>query len=529
MNRRIIENISDKIKLWDLMIRQGESALVRKELQIKLATGLRSTDHRGNLVEIAVLCRRCGMPEQGVRLLHPLIRPKVRSSTAATDAERLEYGASLVQIGVEREGTELLKTVNPQKHPKALLFLGFSKITRWEYLEAIPLFEKFINHSGISTYDRDIGRVNLLTSLVAVDQFEKADRLASDLLRELDPTKQRLLYSNVLGSCAEMHLSKKDWRLARHFLKKTENLQQKANSFDVLIAQKWDAVLKLKRHGWGRHTQLKMSQLRQKGLESRSWEIVRDCDYQIAREKNDLELLKHVFYGTPFEAYRKRISSESYFDRIIWEPTYLWHLGRNSTARTCEKTQFPILDVINGQFKKTQARLKAGQVKQRLLQLLSSDFYQPFGLDAIFDSLFPNTYFNPTSSPVLVHQALFRLRRWLEQNQIPLKIDEQQGRYCLIPMADIALKVYLPDEQKYFESKIPLDRSKALQLKDYFAKLTMNLNEGESFSRVQLASLLDVSDRTAGRFIQFARELGLIERIHHGPATRYRISQDLAI
>ncbi|NUM87917.1 MAG: hypothetical protein HUU37_01820 [Bdellovibrionales bacterium] len=228
-----------------------------------------------------------------------------------------------------------------------------------------------------------------------------------------------------------------------------------------------------------------------------NWETVRDCDFHLARSRKDFSGLTRVYFGTPHAAYRARVLAELGARRLpesfLWSPE-----GRGRGRRA-------VIDLLTGSA--LDHRLKPGQVPHRLLCALAADFYKPQTLPAIHASLFPDRHFNPVSSRDVVHQAMKRLRAWLDVNGLPLFVLENAGRFQLASQGGVALRV----------------RSSS---GDRLSGLLGRLPRAALFSRAEAARALGVSDRSANLFLHDAVAGGRLIRTGAGPGTRYRRAAD---
>src|SRR3989344_5319653 len=92
----------------DLLIREGRNGEARKRLQLIEVKSVRRSDRR----PLANLARRAQMLNLAIRLLNPVVRSEEILAAQATDAERAEYGVSLIFLGATQEGLEILNGVS---------------------------------------------------------------------------------------------------------------------------------------------------------------------------------------------------------------------------------------------------------------------------------------------------------------------------------------------------------------------------------------------------------------------------------
>lgn len=501
------------MKTWlneiDTLIRQGRSQLARARIDEFLKSSIREGKSgkwaipRAHLAEVAALCRRSGSSLDSIRILGPFVRPKGRKFAEASETERLEYGAALVSIGAEREGSAILSTIDPARHPSVLLFKSFASMGRWDYEEALPFLRAYAKVPQLTPYQRDIARVNLALTLVALDHNEEANELLAALIDHLKEQKSFFLYGSVLTSLAQVRIYSGQWAAAKKTLLEASNVMELVGSFDRIYIDKWRAVLEVRKTGANEPSVEQLQAVRTLALERGNWETVRDCDYHLVVAKKDVSLASYLFFGTPFPAYRRRLTAES---GVTFAPdaTYEWIM---KSARN----PGPRIDTLTGRCGNGPARLKPGQIQHRLLRTLSADFYKPARLPELFSHLFPDRYYNPISAPNVIHQAIHRMRAWFDENRMPLEIIESDSHYHLTALSACSLVIH----------QSPIEE---LRLDAGIARLKANYSNQDRLSRVQIAKALGISDRSANRFVSLARENGMLTSSGSGPATRYGLS-----
>jgi hypothetical protein len=211
---------------------------------------------------------------------------------------------------------------------------------------------------------------------------------------------------------------------------------------DGFLVGKWTAILRLKEEGPTAPALRELEAVRSRAWQKEHWETVRDSDRCLALATADLALARHLYRGTPFASFRQKLARQMDNDSLSGEG-YVWNLGPSPAERT--------LDLRTGLDDRGREVFKPAQGENRLLQVLSSDFYRPFRLASLYARLFEGEYFNPTSSPDRVHRALLRLRRALERSHFPLTIEEREGSYRLAATGACALA--LPKEGEAVDRK----------------------------------------------------------------------------
>src|SRR5687768_4925600 len=102
----------------DQHIRQGRLSAARMRIR---AVGTKTLKRNARL-KLAQLSRRAGLPSLSLRLLAPFVRPKRILLEPASQAEKAEYAAALIDVGAVNEGLKLLESIDTKKETQALLF-----------------------------------------------------------------------------------------------------------------------------------------------------------------------------------------------------------------------------------------------------------------------------------------------------------------------------------------------------------------------------------------------------------------------
>lgn len=494
----------DWFERLDLQIRRGEVKGTRSILRARIEARTKTPISRTHLVKIAALCRRCDQPLDSVRLLNSIVRPRARAPVQPTAEELSEYGASLALIGADREGQGILDRVNGGKNPQALLFGSFARITRWEYESALPLLRKFISLPEISEYQRQIGQVNLAASLVLTDRWKEADAVLQPLIEKTRFEGNHLLLGNSLGILAQKFLFERNVAQAQEVLEEAFAVFSQGVGGDLLLIEKWKAITDLFAKGLTPSGQAALNRVKKKAIDQKSWETLRDCDFHLARLTGDQDLLSQVYFGTPFPSFRERIMRISGSDFSKKKRDFLRVIRVSNSRRSAR------LDTLS------PPGLKPGQIQQRLLQILTSDFYRPLRVATVYAELFPEQYYNPISSPGVVHQAIKRLRQWIGARSIPLIIEERNGSYQILAKENIEIKVHLRSDSNSNEAWQLRFRSYALEIQRKF-----DLKE---FSREKAAAVWAVSQRSANDYLRLMESKGLVTQVFSGPKTAYRLT-----
>lgn len=439
---------------------------------------------RSEALEFAKLASRVGLPQLSLKLLRPIVRGDQLLSPA-TDAEKIQYANTLRKLGANPEAIEILKNVDANKNPEALLNLAYCYTVLWHYDLVIPTLRKYLSMIDSKSYSASVAKVNLLAALINENHLEEAEEFSSDLREVLKPSESALLLGNVWELSAQLKLKLSDWDAAIECLEKASSLLQHAeNSVSALFIEKWMAIAKSLKKGVATDQLIAVSERAQK---IRQWETIRDCEYYLAKLSGDEAKLLHLYFGTPFVSYRKRIIETLGGSEKLPE-TYTWCVNDSP-----EKIFDLSLSVTEDQ----RHSLPTGQALHRLWIVLSQDFYRPFQLVSLFGKLFPGDYFDPATSPNRTQLVIKRLRAWWQKENLPFAIDAGDGGFRLKLAPGAAIKVP--------RNPLPLNGIE-LELK----RFSLLIRKTE-FTSKEAAKILSMSRSETHRILQEAERKGLIE------------------
>jgi tetratricopeptide (TPR) repeat protein len=425
---------------------------------------------------LARICRRCGLVAEGLRLLMPVVRSERGSE--GTPGEQAEYAILLVRNGAVREAQTLLAR-NPA--PESSLFRAFAHFAQWEYEAAIPHLQNYLTQP-VGDYQALVGRVNLGAALVATD---RADEGLVLLCENID-IALRGGHGRLAGNCLELrsqiHLKRGDFAAALADLREAE---LKLGGNDLFFVRKWRAVAE----AMDTRSPQPLRAIRAEALERREWENLRDIDSQTLRLGFDQKLFDHLYFGTPFAAFRANLCTE--FNARPSAGEYI--LGEGPRR----------LDLYSDPKMKTP---------QKLVEILLRDFYRPFSLGNLFAELFPGEYFDIFTSPDRVHQVLRRARAWISGEKLDLSVAHEGGRFRAVPGA--GLTIVLPRERTGLD---PVER----RLRD----LRSALGASPYFSASEAERHLDLSRPALNRLLSRGVESGQLRRFGATRAIRYYFSE----
>lgn len=499
MDSKLLE---EKIKQWELQIRQGQFASVRSDLlRLPLAQ-----IPRVHAATIAAKANRAGLPYWANRLLGPLVRPEIKTSPKASAAEIMAYAASLFRIGIVQEGFDLLHELDPRKHPEALLHEAFGRYRQWDYVTGVALLKKFLRLTSANDYFAIVGQVNLAAGLIFLQQYDQAEKKISFLLNETQEKKLHLLHGNSLELLAQVRIFQGRHDEAREILlKSNERLEASQGTYNFFV-RKWMVINQwLQQKTPNSETHQALQSLRNQALQARHWETYRDCDYYEALRTKDSSLIARLSFGTPHLGFRRRLS-QIFGDSARRQGSYSWSLGEepNSALNL-------IIDPSAAFKTKADVTGELSPTLRRMWLALCKDFYRPVPLGEIFAEAFPGEFFNAISSPPRVAANVKRLREWFKQHQLPLQIEIKNKEFRLTAAAGCTLLIHA---SKQLPSPHELH---LIQLKQKM--------KTHSFTIATAAEILNVSISTVQRALLLGIKNKTLIKIGRGRGCRYRFGR----
>lgn len=477
------QDIAQQADNW---IRSGD---IKRALELLTPFEIKNIP-REHRAQWANLFMRAGQPDQSLRLLNRIVRAKGAKKIEATPEEIKEYSAALISIGVAKEAITLLKTLNTNEVPGTLLFMALAHFTQWQYHEAIPYLENYIQMDSLSDYQKTVGQVNLLSAYIVENKIEMAHQLCQKLIEKMkDQNTYKLLFSNVQELQVQLRIKSRHLNQAQKSIEEAYQYIEDKQSLSSLFLEKWRAL------SWALNPQSQNKGLNELQLVAKKaermqhWETLRECHFFLSRIFQDDYAFFKVYFGTPYEDYKKRMLNE--FPNTPTIPKH-FVLHKNQNLH-----QFPhVLDLQSGLLFGTEKKLNTNALPFQLLKLLSTDFYSPFRVAKIFTHLFPQDHFDPFSSPHRVHSLIHRLREELKEQQIPLVIESIHNHYRIQLENGVSLKVDL--EIRVHETCQERQWQKLQQLLEQPSYGSMDRN--------QIAQELGVSYRTVSRLLKWAKE-----------------------
>lgn len=461
-------------------------AEVARGRMASVATVLRQTDLRAIpdslILRFAHLARRAGLPVQSLRILSRKVHWN-SGKVAGSDEERSAYSASLIRLGALPEALRMLATVDPNKVLDVLLYRAFAQFAVWEYADAIPLLEQYVEKSQRDGHSSKalVGRMNLAAAFVHERQTERATTLLAELRAS---TKEHGLvsqYGNCLEISAQLAIATKSWEAAKGWLNDAYQALRLKGGSDLFFVSKWRGILELEEKKDAASIQ-NISELKKEAAQLGLWENVRDLDLALVSAVNDEATFSHLYFGTPGEGFRKHLfrSTRKTFPLPDF---YDWNVGPT----------FQVVDI---------SKLSIRNQSRRLLSLLCRDFYRPLRVTDIFSVLHSEEYFNPFTSAGRIHQTVRMLRKELAKLRVALPISFRGVGYRILPPAGVSIRVSRQkDSQSILQSLAHL--------------------EDKPFTSKEAAQRLKLPLRTIQRRLKTEVEKGHLETTGRSQNSRY--------
>lgn len=454
--------------------------------------------------EIATLARRAGIPEFGLRLLHPIVRATGKKQRDASVPDRVEYAACLIRLEALREAEEILLGVPENEVPETLLFLAIIQLKKWNYADAIPFLRSYLRQKNLTEYQTILGKLNLGMVLAYENILGEAKSVLGEVLEETSRLKFDLLHGNALRFLGNLEMNRNHWDAAQACFAQSLKALKNVPGVDQYFSKKWNTLAAYLSDPANEASYKDVLALREEAIKIRHWESVRDIDFHIALAKQDEALFRSLYFGTANKKFQEKILNK-------WRPEevpedFLWQLGASKKTREF----LPQIDIAQGQPTEKGDFLKVGQTMQKLYVVLLSDFYRPFSILEVFEKLFPGEYYSPGVSEFRVHQTIKRLRQWFEKNDIPLTIENVEKDYRLASTSPCVIRLHhLREVKSSSDHWLELIREKL----------------GEEFSIRDVVPLMKVTRRRAGEVIRQAVEAGVLTASGSKNQVRYRFNQ----
>ena len=438
----------------------------------------------------ATLSRRANLFSLGLKIMLPLLRDArgfrpVREKASAW----AEYAFILHKVGSTPEALKILKQIDASRVPDAYLFRAFCSFNQWDYESVPSVLKAYVDHPSVTGYQKLVGQVNLASALIVLKADGEAEALLAQILEECRAGGHTRLSGNAHELSAQLELSRRRWDAARTHLEEASKILAADSTSDRLFVEKWKSVIPALERGDTAH----LPSARKLALAQGHWETVRELDSVLARATRDEALVRKLYFGTPYEGYRKLLL-ENYGEAIELGESF--DLGSKG----------PVYEVSTGRLDGERA-LNPGKTTQRILALLAADLYRPLRIGAIFSSMFPDEHFDVHSTPNRIYQLIFRARSEIKAARLPFGIDEEESLFSLKGTRPYVLRLASVEAPKSREEVHLIEVSK--------------LFERREFSTRDLRDEMGLAESTAKRVLRAGVKLNRLRVIGTGRDTRY--------
>lgn len=504
--------VYDILQRAEMCMRQGQS-----KVALRLVYQLLSDNKNlrvEKLIKIGNILGRAGDNAGALKLLHPFVRDQTLNVAIKSPAQ-VEYAAALIQLGLVAEGNEMLSHLNEDLYPEAQMHRVLGLFQEWNYLDAIPLLERWIKHPRINDYQRLVGQINLFIAYA----FARPDKLSATDIDVLGATIHEQNYSLLMGAWSQIKgrffLEHGDYNGATTAFTEGLNRVMDVNTWDRLYLSKWNLVCQVKKDGPLEKWKEAFNVLRLHAHQKGDFETVRDCDYHLATHFGNREIGNYCYHGTPFKSFRDR------FDTRLFSSSLNFYITPGGFQRRLNfesrlRRQTPVsLNELSSVFNvENDKKLTFNGVLEKTLMALMSDFYRPMTLQRLFGEIYKGQYWNQNTSPTQIRQVLFRFRKWLKKNNWDLKVEEKKGTYRLASGSSI-YKILQKGSRPSIEQRI------CKYLYDKFKKKDFLFSDFEKV--VNSASGRTIAPRTLRRWIKNLQDQGWIKKSGHTRAVVFKL------
>ena len=430
-----------------------------------------------------------------LRILHPIIRQD-REKTADAGPEALNiYATSLMWIGALEESQKTLHRIKGSTD--ALLTEAFVYFAQWDYQKSIPILLKYVNSSSISPYQKLVGQINLLAAFIAIGKLKEAKNVVEPLLFELKSNPNyKLLYGNCLELRSQIEILESNFGQALVYLAESEKCLADQPGRYLLYVNKWRALAQL---GIDPHNSKALDDLikvKAQATNLKNWETIRDCDFHLARLKNDQNLIQRILLGTPYQAYHSRVKS-----------LFNLSLTESKTLEYCPGQVTDPPSRVGLDLNKISENSFLNSTSWPLLQIMTKDIYRPPRMGVVFSGLYNQEYFDPFTSPQRVRNSVFRFNEWAEAEKCEFKIQIEDGDFQLKGASGVSI--------------VKIQRERPLDSWQAALKVFKEQNDSRSFTSQDLAKVLGITPRSALHILKKALASKKVQKMGQGKNSRY--------
>jgi tetratricopeptide (TPR) repeat protein len=484
-------SFQDRLQQIDSLIKQGK----RLHALTLIEEARKDKPSARWALELARLAHRNSAYMLSLRILYPEIENDRDGRSSASPDVLSAYANSLLNIGALEEAKACIAKV--RDHDEAIFVRALIDFAQWNYRAAIPKLIDYTKSQRISPYRRLVGQVNLASAYISEGDLVRARSLLDQVISALTHDPQGLLLlGNSLELFSQIEIQTKNWLEARNKLKRAHEILGSFHGRYLLYVKKWNSILDLLESP--KNTSSLLS-VRTEAQGLRNWETLRDCDFHLGWLTQSQELLRRVYWGTPYKPFR---------DRLIRMASLEISPARNLLFSPEDLLHDPLVIAWDVQ---GSARLsQSGSTVAVLIQTLLKDIYKPPRMGLMFSALYPKEHFNPFTSAPRVRNTVFRFNTWAAQKNIPFQCEIIKGDFVLRGPTGAGIRSLGSTKTK---------SKSGLQLQEF-----RRLFGSKSFSSRDLARVLGISVRSANLLIKEGCEKKRIKKISSSRSSRFLFS-----
>jgi len=470
-----------------------------------------------------------------LKALHRFIAPENPHEPAATDQEKMIYGYALCILGATEEALSILNSIPSGSLPEATFLKAITNFRLWNYSQSIPLLKEYLSTPGLETYRCLVGEVNLVAAFVATEQWDQALAWLEKIQTSCQGGKYSLLLGNSFELKAQVLFFQQKYDEALAALDQARELLKDQQGLYLLFVEKWTLVCHLFQKSSPENLAA-LGALRSKASGLEDFETVRECELFEAIATQNEQLLRKVIMGTPSEHYRQRARqlfgkalrplgqfewklNQPPSEKTVRNPkeNYVGTSGKNQVGKPVQNPGANPVAKITGkpvifdpyEKQNSQAALYEQPHLLALFEALTIDFYKPNHLGALFKAVYPTEKFNPYTSPARVMQLLKRLDRWLQSNQVPVRVEFKKSQFSLTATAPVYVIVQRGKKMSSFEGRWS-------EIKNSF--------DGRTFTSAKISEVVGISKTSAQRLIKQALQDGRVQTVGRGRGAAYQFA-----
>lgn len=490
MGRQVLSNSDD----WNKLITKFEENITSGNIE-SVSSSLKSITissiPRDFRVKLANVAQRCDLINFGLKILFPIMKNEKSLFSKPTIDEILMYSSLLIRNNLPEEGIRTLNSLKIENNPKKDLYLAHANILQWNFTSAIKNYLKYLSYKELSLYQRLVAQLNLSSCYAGQLELDSAENLINEALKTAELNHYKLICGNCYEIKGQIEIHRGDYEKAKVFLEKSISYLSNSHTRYLFYVKKWKSIIT----AFESRDYTLLPNLKKEANELKDWESCRELDlYQSFLTKDNI-LLQNVIYGTPSNFYHYRV--KKIFKTFSIDKFYLLN-KLPTTEIVLNLKKLHIIrnnEVIN--------IYPPSKLIFNLLKIFLRDFYRPISISRMFYLLYPDEHYNPYSSHNKVNSALFLLRKWLRNCNLPIKIHSNNNEYKLLLDPSIAIQI----------ENYTLKKNKKYNLKNeyYLSKALKSINKLERFSTNDLSKILNKSQSYTLKIISKWKLMGVVK------------------